>query len=125
MFMLANEETYSNGQIIFNENSPGDWVYIIISGNVEIFRSIGGKKYILGHLKAGDVFGEYHTDFPLKQGDKIELCDAGGYTMVKMNWFNGLNMPSIIIKRLDGSYETVKNFSYQDFKNNLGSTTGS
>jgi len=58
MFMLANEETYSSGQIIFNENSPGDWVYIIISGNVEIYRSIGGKKYILGHLKAGDVFGE-------------------------------------------------------------------
>ena len=58
MFMLANEETYSNGQTIFNENSPGDWVYIIISGNVEIYRSIGGKKYILGYLKAGDVFGE-------------------------------------------------------------------
>jgi len=58
MFMLANEETYSNGQIIFSENNPGDWVYIIISGNVEIYRSIGGKKYILGHLKAGDVFGE-------------------------------------------------------------------
>ena len=58
MFMLANEETYSNGQIIFSENSPGDWVYIIISGNVEIFRNIGGKRYVLGHLKAGDVFGE-------------------------------------------------------------------
>ncbi len=58
MFVLANEETYSDGQIIFNENSPGDWVYIIVSGNVEIYRIIGGKKHILGHLKAGDVFGE-------------------------------------------------------------------
>ncbi len=58
MFMLANEETYSNGQIIFNESSPGDWVYIILSGNVEIFRAINGKKYVLSHLKAGDVFGE-------------------------------------------------------------------
>lgn len=58
MFLLANEETYYNGQIIFSEDSPGDWVYIIISGKVEIYRSIGGKKYILGHLKAGDVFGE-------------------------------------------------------------------
>ena len=58
MFLLANEESYTDGQIIFNENSPGDWVYIIISGKVEIYRSIGGKKYILGHLKTGDVFGE-------------------------------------------------------------------
>ena len=58
MFLLANEESFSDGQIIFTENSPGDWVYIIISGKVEIYRSIGGKKYILGHLKTGDVFGE-------------------------------------------------------------------
>ena len=58
MFMLANEETYSDGQIIFTENSSGDWVYIILSGNVEIFRTIGEKKYVLNRLKAGDVFGE-------------------------------------------------------------------
>ncbi len=58
MFMLANEETYTDGQIIFKENSPGDWVYIILSGNVEIFRTIDDKKYVLSNLKAGDVFGE-------------------------------------------------------------------
>lgn len=58
MFMLANEETYTDGQVIFRENSPGDWVYIILSGNVEIFRTIGEKKFVLSSLKAGDVFGE-------------------------------------------------------------------
>ncbi len=81
--------------------------------------SIAGKSCL-----AGDIFGEYRTDTPLQPGDQIELTDAGGYTMVKMNWFNGLSMPSIIIKRLDGSYETVKTFSYQDFKNNLGPSGG-
>lgn len=58
MYTLANEETYSNGETIFKESSPGDWVYIIISGEVEISRVIGNKKYILKKLKAGDVFGE-------------------------------------------------------------------
>jgi carboxynorspermidine decarboxylase len=85
------------------------------SGKGRYHYNIAGKSCL-----AGDIFGEYRSDIPLTTGDQVELRDAGGYTMVKMNWFNGLRMPSIIIKRLDGSYDTVKTFSYQDFKNNLG-----
>lgn len=70
---------------------------------------------------AGDIFGDFRFKQTLKVGDQIHFADAAGYTMVKMNWFNGLKMPSILIKRLDGEYETVKTFDYQDFKNNLGS----
>jgi len=69
---------------------------------------------------AADIFGQFHFNSPLKVGDKIHIIDAGGYTMVKMNWFNGLKMPSIIIKRLNGDYEQVKKFDYHDFKQNLG-----
>lgn len=82
----------------------------------------GAFQYIVAGKSclAGDVFGEYCTDVALQVGDQIRFADAGGYTMVKMNWFNGLKMPSIIIKRLDGSCDTVKTFSYQDFKQNFG-----
>ncbi len=69
---------------------------------------------------AGDIFGEYDFNTPLQTGDQIHFSDAAGYTMVKMNWFNGLKMPSIVIKRLDGQYDTVKTFNYSDFKQNLG-----
>lgn len=69
---------------------------------------------------AGDIFGDYYFDEPLKIGDQVQFNDAAGYTMVKKNWFNGLKMPSIIVKRLNGHYETVKTFSYVDFKYSLG-----
>jgi carboxynorspermidine decarboxylase len=69
---------------------------------------------------AGDIFGEYRSDIPLRPGDQLQLADAGGYTMVKMNWFNGLKMPSIVVKRLNGRCDTVKTFSYQDFKQSFG-----
>lgn len=84
--------------------------------------SDGAFQYIIAGRSclAGDVFGEYRSDVPLRPGDQLQVADAGGYTMVKMNWFNGLNMPSIIIKRLDGSYDAVKTFSYRDFKQNFG-----
>lgn len=72
---------------------------------------------------AGDIFGDFHFHEPLQIGDQIHFADAAGYTMVKMNWFNGLKMPSIVIKRLDGHYDMVKTFGYHDFKYNLGSDT--
>ncbi len=55
---MAIEETYQDGQIIFKEGSSGDWVYIILSGSVEISKKVGGEKYIIEILKPGDVFGE-------------------------------------------------------------------
>ncbi|HFD86578.1 MAG TPA: carboxynorspermidine decarboxylase [Gammaproteobacteria bacterium] len=81
-----------------------------------------GHRYMLAGKSclAGDVFGQFHFDKPLRIGDQIHFSDVAGYTMVKMNWFNGLKMPSIVIKRLDGRYETVKSFSYKDFKNQFG-----
>jgi len=58
MFTLASEETYSDGQIIFNENNSGDWVYMVLSGSVEISKMISGKKFVLEVLKEGEAFGE-------------------------------------------------------------------
>ena len=68
---------------------------------------------------AGDIFGTYNFPEPLKIGDRIRFSDASGYTIVKKNWFNGVNMPSIVIKRLNGNLDLVREFHYNDFLNNL------
>ena len=68
---------------------------------------------------AGDVFGNYCFPSRLKIGSIIRFADAAGYTMVKKNWFNGVSMPSIVVKRLNGSVEFIKKFTYSDFKNSL------
>ncbi|ERL54458.1 carboxynorspermidine decarboxylase [Psychrobacter aquaticus] len=68
---------------------------------------------------AGDIFGEYELPSNLKVGDKIAFGNAAGYTMVKKNWFNGVNMPAIVIRRLDGSIDIQREFDYQDYKASL------
>lgn len=68
---------------------------------------------------AGDVFGEHGFKNRLEIGDEVRFADAAGYTMVKKNWFNGLPMPSIVVRRLDGAVEQVRKFSYKDFKHSL------
>jgi len=68
---------------------------------------------------AGDVFGIYRFKSRLKTGSVIRFSDAAGYTMVKKNWFNGLKMPSIAVKRLSGKIDLVRRFNYRDFVNSL------
>ncbi len=68
---------------------------------------------------AGDIFGEYALPNTLKIGDTIAFGNAAGYTMVKKNWFNGVNMPAIVIRRLDGSIDIQREFDYQDYKASL------
>ncbi len=65
---------------------------------------------------AGDIFGEFRFDAPLMAGDRISFQDAAGYTMVKKNWFNGVKMPGIAIRELDGTVRLVRDFGYDDFK---------
>jgi carboxynorspermidine decarboxylase len=65
---------------------------------------------------AGDIIGDYSFDTPLKIGDKLTFCDMAIYSMVKNNTFNGMNLPSIVIKKKNGDIELVKEFGYLDFK---------
>ena len=68
---------------------------------------------------AGDIIGDYSFDEPLNVGDRIILEDMINYTMVKTTTFNGIKLPSIIIKNKDNSYKVIKNFCYNDYKSRL------
>jgi carboxynorspermidine decarboxylase len=90
-----------------------------ISGKMEV---AGDHPYMIcgKSCLAGDVFGEFSFPKPLHVGDRLSIADAAGYTMVKKNWFNGVKMPSIVIKELDGSMTVAREFGYADFAGNLG-----
>ena len=68
--------------------------------------------YRLGGLTclAGDVIGNYSFDQPLEEGDILVFQDMALYTMVKTNTFNGMNLPSIVCRRIDKSMEIVRSF---------------
>lgn len=68
---------------------------------------------------AGDVIGDYSFDIPLKEGDRLVFEDMALYTMVKTNTFNGMPLPSIALRHVDGSKEVIRSFGYEDFKKRL------
>jgi carboxynorspermidine decarboxylase len=78
--------------------------------------------YRLGGLTclAGDVIGDYSFDHELAVGERIVLLDMSHYTIVKTSNFNGVRLPSIALRQLDGSYELVKKFGYESYRDRLG-----
>jgi len=58
MFQTAIEEKYKDGDIIFEEGSSGDWIYVVESGAVEISKIMHGEKEVLLELEPGEIIGE-------------------------------------------------------------------
>jgi carboxynorspermidine decarboxylase len=80
----------------------------------------GHSVMVAGHTcLAGDVFGTYKFPEKLRVGDLVTFADAAGYTSVKKNWFNGVPMPAIVVRRLDGRLDVVKKFTYDDYRDSL------
>ena len=64
---------------------------------------------------AGDEIGVYSFKHELHEGDIVVFGDMAIYTMVKNNTFNGVNLPDIVVRHVDGSEELVRRFGYDDF----------
>jgi type IV pilus assembly protein PilZ len=58
MFEIASEQTYQNGQVIVQEGRTTDWVYVILSGAVELSKMVNGKPCVIALLHPGEAFGE-------------------------------------------------------------------
>lgn len=68
---------------------------------------------------AGDVFGTYIFDKNIEIGDELKFTDVASYSMVKKNFFNGIKMPSICHKTIDGETRVIREFDYEDFRDFL------
>lgn len=68
---------------------------------------------------AGDVIGDYSFQQPLQVGQRLFFEDMAIYSMVKNNTFNGMPLPAIGVRRVDGRCEIVREFGYEDFKMRL------
>ncbi|HSR67601.1 MAG TPA: hypothetical protein VLU25_06635 [Acidobacteriota bacterium] len=76
-----------------------------------------GESYLLAGCTclAGDVFGIYNFEDELRLGDVLCFLETGAYSLVKANYFNGVNLPSIYIAHEDGQIELRKKYDYDDW----------
>jgi CRP/FNR family cyclic AMP-dependent transcriptional regulator len=62
---ICSEKAYSEGDVVFEENTPGTELYVIANGEVEIMvnpallgKKDGGKPFAIATLRRGQSFGE-------------------------------------------------------------------
>jgi carboxynorspermidine decarboxylase len=81
----------------------------------------GMPTYRLGGMTclAGDFMGDYSFEKPLEIGSQLVFDDMIHYTMVKTTTFNGVNLPSIGIWKTDDTFQLVKQYGYESFKDRL------
>lgn len=120
----ASIEAHMLDLLIYRESAPiasinGEFMAIAPVNKDQVDDAIDNTIIYGRSCLAGDIFGEYALPSNLQVGDKIAFGNAAGYTMVKKNWFNGVTMPSIVIRRLDGSIDIQREFDYQDYKASL------
>ncbi len=84
------------------------------SGEKKYTYRLGGNTCL-----AGDIMGDYSFDKPLKIGDRVIFEDQIHYTFVKNTTFNGIKLPSLVVERVDGSLEVVKEFGYKEYRDRL------
>ncbi len=70
-------KVFKAGSQIFSEGDFGREMYIILKGEIEIFRILDGKKSQLAVLKQGDIFGELAIidKFP-RSANAVALTDS-------------------------------------------------
>ena len=80
---------------------------------------IKGKKVVLGgpSCLAGDIIGEYNFLKNPNIGEKVVFLDQAHYTLVKTNFFNGINHPKVILWNSDSNdFKVIKSFDFKDFE---------
>jgi CRP/FNR family cyclic AMP-dependent transcriptional regulator len=55
---IANEELFPDKSVIIEEGSKGDWIYIVLEGQVKVKKRTPKGMVTLDTLKRGDIFGE-------------------------------------------------------------------
>ena len=68
---------------------------------------------------SGDYMGSWRFAEPLRVGQEIVFEDMIHYTTVKTTMFNGIMHPSIVLEKEDGTRQTLRRFTYEDYRDRM------
>lgn len=91
------------------------------SAGVSIYNNVLAHVYRLGgnSCLSGDFMGFWQFDHELRVGESVIFEDMLHYTTVKTTMFNGITHPDILLACADGTLETLRHFTYEDYKQRM------
>ena len=79
---LASHEDYTAGDIIIEEGSKGDWVYVVLEGQVKVTKRTSVGMLTIDILKKGSIFGEMALFGNVLQARSASVIAADGDAQV-------------------------------------------
>ena len=68
---------------------------------------------------SGDYMGYWQFDHELQLGEEVVFEDMIHYTTVKTTMFNGIHHPSIVIRKIDGTIQILRQYGYSDYRDRM------
>lgn len=128
---MTTNRFYKKGEIIFNEGDTVDYLYIVNSGKIKIYKiNTEGKEQILYVLSDGDTFGEYSLFKPQKSSfyaqaiTDVKLClltKSDFYKVISKNPEIAMKILKYLSERLQSLEALLKDLSTEDIESRLKS----
>lgn len=83
------------------------------AGTEHLYR-LGGNSCL-----SGDFMGTWRFDHELQIGEEVIFEDMIHYTTVKTTMFNGITHPSLVMERLDGTRQLLREYTYEDYRDRM------
>ena len=94
------------------ESLPADYVKTAPASE-HVYR-LGGNSCL-----SGDFMGSWRFSNELSIGDEVIFEDMIHYTTVKTTMFNGITHPDLVLERLDGTRQLLRQFRYEDYRDRM------
>ena len=119
---LSSEETYESGEVIMEEGTSGDWIYIILEGQAKVTKRTAAGIVTMDTLKKGAIIGEMALFGKTQAERSASVIAADGSVRVGVLDFEQLlrdyeslspalrSLMMALIMRLKAANETVAAF---------------
>ena len=121
------KKSYKKGELILKEGTSGSAAYIINSGEVEVFRTIEGKKIVLASLRENQIFGEMSIIDDRPRSASIVATTDVEVTVIEPERFNELfySKPEVLRVFLKDIFERLRNIDQTVIDMTVGMTASS
>lgn len=105
---IAEEIALSKGDVLFEEGAPGDAVYFVLKGHIEVTKKDrGGRPQQLARIGEGSVLGE----MSLAGGDAVRSASATALTDVSLVKVRAQLFSRLLAEEQLAAYKIVHNLA--------------
>ncbi len=116
---IGEEIPVKKDELVFDEDSKGDSMYILKSGSVKIIKKVKNQENTIAVLNAGEFFGEMALLDGLPRSAAVRATSDCGLFQITLEGYQGLRMekPQTALKLMDVIIKVLSNRLRQANKN--------